>query len=173
MTLVGFRLASSPGRHCLVLVIRRALVKTSGLSGSRWNEGAACWGSPPAVVRHIDGAQTNAQRGCAQCAHRPGLRIQLYQPRTGPDWRCFRGKGGFAGGGVRFESHLGHVFSLFRGLWAAERGQTVHMRAPSGAFFVGNRVVGPAHSLPARSTVWCLLPFHCRSGRGQHDLLKR
>ena len=85
----------------------------------------------------------------------------------------FGGKGGFAGGGVRFESHLGHVFSLFRGLWAAERGQTVHMRAPSGAFFVGNRVVGPAHSLPARSTVWCLLPFRCRLGRGQHDLLKR
>lgn len=43
MTLVGFRPASSPGRHCLVLVIRRALAKTSGLSGSRWNEGAACW----------------------------------------------------------------------------------------------------------------------------------
>ena len=28
------------------------------------------------------------------------------------------GSSGFAGAGTRFESHLGHVFSLFRGLWA-------------------------------------------------------
>ena len=48
----------------------------------------------------------------------------------------------FARAGIRFESHLGHVFSLFRGLWASECAQTVHLWAPSGAFFVGGRCCG-------------------------------
>ena len=48
-----------------------------------------------------------AKRGCAQCAHL-GLRIRLYRRRTGPDWGGFRGRGGLAGVGTRFESHLGH-----------------------------------------------------------------
>jgi hypothetical protein len=59
------------------------------------------------------------KRGCAQCAH-PGLRIQLYRPRNGPDSGCFRGSAGFSSGGARFESHLGHSVSArlgpFRGL---------------------------------------------------------
>jgi hypothetical protein len=42
----------------------------------------------------------------------------------------------FARAGTRFESHLGHVFSLFRGLLASECAQTVHMRAPSGPFLL-------------------------------------
>lgn len=64
MTLVGFRQASSPGRHCLVLVIRRALAKTSGLSGSRWNEGAACWGSRPQCGISME-LRLMRKRGCA------------------------------------------------------------------------------------------------------------
>ena len=43
-----------------------------------------------------------------------------YVGRIGPDSACFRGSPVFAGEGMQFESHLGHVFSLFRGLWAAE-----------------------------------------------------
>jgi hypothetical protein len=69
-------------------------------------------------------AQNAHKRGCAQCAH-PGLRIRLYRHRTGPDWGCFRGSGGFSRVGARFESHLGHVFSLFRGFLASECGQIV------------------------------------------------
>lgn len=37
---------------------------------------------------------------------------------------------------MQFESHLGHVFSLFRGWRASECAQTVHRWAPSGAFLV-------------------------------------
>ena len=40
--------------------------------------------------------------------------------RIGSDSACFRGSPVFARAGMQFESHLGHVFSLFRGLWAAE-----------------------------------------------------
>ena len=36
----------------------------------------------------------------------------------------------------QFESHLGHVFSLFRGLWASEGAQSVQLWAPSGAYFL-------------------------------------
>jgi hypothetical protein len=45
------------------------------------------------------------------CPH-PALRIRLYGLRTGPDWGGFRGSGGFSRGGARFESDLGHMFSL-------------------------------------------------------------
>jgi hypothetical protein len=76
------------------------------------------------------------KRGCAQCAHL-GLRIGSYWGRIGPDWRCLRGSPLFARPGVRFESHLGHVFSLFSGLWTSECAQIVHLWAPSGAFLVG------------------------------------
>lgn len=46
--LVDFQPVTCPGRQCLVLGVRRAS-KTSGLNGSRWNEGAACPGSQPAL----------------------------------------------------------------------------------------------------------------------------
>ena len=53
--------------------------------------------------------------GCGQCPHF-GSRTGSYWCRTGPNCGGFRGSGGYSRAGVRFESHLGHVFSLFRGL---------------------------------------------------------
>jgi hypothetical protein len=53
--------------------------------------------------------------GCGQCPHFR-LRTGSYWGRIGPDSVCFRGSPVFARAGMRFESHLGHVFSLFRGL---------------------------------------------------------
>ena len=105
--------------------------------------------------------------GCAQCAH-PGLRIGSYWCRTGPDSVCFGGRPVFAGAGTRFESHLGHVFSLFRGLLASECAQTVHLWAPSGAFllpgrYCGRRLLlvvsgsgGAAYSFMARGAASCM-----------------
>ena len=72
----------------------------------------------------LEGGAENDEMGCAQCAHF-GLRIGPYIGRTGSDRVCFRGSGEFAGAGMRFESHLGHVFSLFRGLRASECAQNV------------------------------------------------
>ena len=49
-----------------------------------------------------------------------------------PDWAGFRMFGGspvFAGAGTRFESHLGHVFSLFRGFLVFFRVDSVHTLA--------------------------------------------
>ena len=89
----------------------------------------------PAVYAAWLGAPKRAKRGCAQCAH-PGLRIGSYWCRTGPDCGCFRGSGGNSRAGTRFESHLGHVFSLFRGLWASECAQTVHFMGPCGGPFL-------------------------------------
>jgi hypothetical protein len=56
-----------------------------------------------------------ANLGCVQSTHF-GLRIGSYWGRIGPDSGCFRGSPVFAGEGMQFESHLGHVFSLLRGL---------------------------------------------------------
>ena len=106
-------------------------------------------------------------RGCGQCPHF-GSRTGPYRCRTGPDSVCFGGSPVFARAGTRFESHLGHVFSLFRGLWASECAQTVHLWAPSGAFFVGGRCCGrrlllvvsgsggAAYSFMARSAANCM-----------------
>ena len=108
-----------------------------------------------------------AKAGCAHCAH-PGLRIGSYWCRTGPDCGGLRGSGGFTGAGTRFESHLGHVFSLFRGLLASECAQTVHLWAPSGAFllpgrYCGRRLLlvvsgsgGAAYSFMARGAASCM-----------------
>ena len=54
-------------------------------------------------------------RGCGQCPH-IWLRAGPYIGRIGPDSACFRDFPVVAGPGVRFESHLGHVFSLVRGV---------------------------------------------------------
>lgn len=89
------------------------------------------WGSAVGVA----GCAERPILGCAHCAHF-GRRIGSYWGRIGPDWRCFREFPLFARDGVRFESHLGHVFSLFRGLWASECAQAVHLWAPSGPFLV-------------------------------------
>jgi hypothetical protein len=80
-----------------------------------------------------------------------------------------RGSGGFAGAGTRFESHLGHVFSLFRGLWASECAQAVHMGAPSGAFFVGGHCCGRVAPSTKNLMAGSLLLLHCRSRSGRHD----
>jgi len=42
----------------------------------------------------------------------------------------------FARVGMQFESHLGHVFSLFRGLWAAECVQISPFMGPCGGPFL-------------------------------------
>ena len=68
--------------------------------------------------------------------------------------------------GMQFESHLGHVFSLFRGLWASECAQPVHMRSPSGAFFVG--AVAVASVLLTYSVDACYL-FIVVHGSARHD----
>ena len=66
------------------------------------------------LVHFSGGGIKVAKRGRAQCAHL-GLRIRLYRHRTGPHCGCFWGSGGFSRVGARFESHRGHVLSLFRG----------------------------------------------------------
>ena len=51
------------------------------------------------------------------------------------EWRLFRGS-------ARFESHTsGTVFSLFKGFLAFDCGHSVHLWAPSGAFFIAGRCV--------------------------------
>jgi hypothetical protein len=55
------------------------------------------------------------EMGCVQSTHF-GLRIGSYWVRIAPDSVCFRSFPVFARSGMQFESHLGHVFSLFRGL---------------------------------------------------------
>ena len=126
-----------------------------------WTKYATRWGctrcakslpARAAVQQPNWGRRSGQERGCAQCAH-PGLRIGSYWCRTGPDCGGFRGSGGYSRAGTRFESHLGHVFSLFRGLWASECAQTVHLWAPSGAFFVGGRCCGRRLLLVVRAAV--------------------
>ena len=63
--------------------------------------------------------------------------------RIGPDSACFRGSPVFAGEGMQFESHLGHVFSLFRGLWASECVQISSYGPLRGLFLLVCRA-GPA-----------------------------
>lgn len=56
-----------------------------------------------------------------------------------PDWaglRRFSTEGGFSRAGTRFESHLGYVFSLFRGLLVFFRVDSVHTLAPDLMFRV-------------------------------------
>jgi hypothetical protein len=45
----------------------------------------------------------------------------------------------FAGEGMQFASHFGHVFSLFRGLWATECVQISFYGPLRGPIFVGGR----------------------------------
>ena len=58
------------------------------------------------------------------CTPRASDRVVLVPDRAG--LARFSEGGGNSRAGTRFESHLGHVFSLFRGLWASECAQTVH-----------------------------------------------
>jgi hypothetical protein len=104
----------------------------------------------------LDSAAKWAIRGCAQCAH-PGLRIGPYIGRTGSYWLCFREFPVFARAGVRFESHLGHVFSLFRGFWAPERAQAVHMWALFGGLFCWWPSLWPASPSTRNLLAWLLV----------------
>ena len=120
--------------------------------------GAPVWGRPWV-----------GELGCAHCAHF-GLRTGSYWCRTGPDCGGFGGSG-VSRAGTRFESHLGHVFSLFRGLWASECAQSVHCWAPSGAFFVAGPVAVAEGLLSSlRAGVCPLVPVHGPRWLGQHDL---
>ena len=121
-------------------------------------------------TRHF-AAQNLSERGCGQCPHF-WLRTRSYIGRTGPDCLCFLEFPVFAGAGMRFESHLGHVFSLFRGLLASECAQIVHLWAPSGAFFIGGRCGGRLPPSIAGATGCCSLPVHGRSWLGRHDVGK-
>ena len=84
-------------------------------SDTRWHDGARRQSRPPRPegLPHSTSwcMKLRNKVRCAQCAHL-GLRIRLYRHRTGSDWGCFRGSGGFSRVGARFESHLGH--SVFR-----------------------------------------------------------
>jgi hypothetical protein len=66
----------------------------------------------------------------------------------------------FARAGVRFESHLGHVFSLFRGLWASECGQTFHICAPSGPFLLVAELWPSAPSTGGSSLCYFFIVVH-------------
>ena len=83
-----------------------------------------------------------------------GLRIGSYVGRIGRDSACLREFPVFAGAGMQFESHLGHVFSLFRGLWAAERVQ-IFSGPLRGPIFVGGRCGLAAPSLDLDSGAAC------------------
>jgi hypothetical protein len=130
--------------------------------------------------------------GCGQCPHF-GSRTGPYRCRIGPDWRCFRGSSGYSRAGTRFESHLGHMFSLVRGFLVFFRVHIVHTLASDLMF----RVCGvPDRPVPLCGGVadyggpgtalwglfWELIlvrpflgfsrsPLHGGRGRVQHDLL--
>ena len=86
-----------------------------------------------------DRRQRWQKRGCGQCPH-IRFRTGPYIGRIGSDSACFRGSLVFARAGVRFESHLGHVFSLFRGLWASECGQMFTCGPLRGPFLLTGAV---------------------------------
>ena len=69
---------------------------------------------------------------------------------------------------MQFESHLGHVFSLFRGLWAADCVQISFM-GPRGPIFVGGGWSGGSFSLLVQRC--CCLLLHGRERLELHDLL--
>jgi hypothetical protein len=94
-----------------------------------------------------------------------------YWGRIGRDSACFPGHPVFSRAGVRYESHLGLVFSLFRGLWASECAQPVHMRSPSGALFVG--AVAVASVLLTYSVDACYLFIVVHGARRDRFLLRK
>ena len=60
-----------------------------------------------------------------------------------------------AGEGMQFESHLGHVFSLFRGLWSSECVQISFYGPLLGPIFVGGRCGLAAPSMDLDSGAAC------------------
>jgi hypothetical protein len=76
----------------------------------------------------------------------------------------------FAGEGMQFESHLGHVFSLFRGLGAAEVCTKLLWWAPAGPTFVGGGWSGGSFSWLGQRC--CCVLLHGRERLVLHDLLR-
>ena len=121
--------------------------------------GAAVWGR--SLVGEV---------GCGQCPHF-GSRTGPYRRRTGPDSVCMGGTPVFARAGTRFESHLGHVFSLFRGLLASECAQTLHLWGPLRGLFLLVAVAVAGGLLSSLRAGGCpLVPVHGPCWLGQHDL---
>ena len=117
--------------------------------------GAAVWGRP--LVGRSGGVDS---------VHTLGLGLGRTGAGLGRIPYVFGGSPVFARAGTRFESHLGHVFSLFRGLWASECAQTVHLWAPAGPIFVGGRCCGRGSPffpeggrLPFGTCSWTLLAW--------------
>ena len=105
--------------------------------------------------------------GCGQCPHF-GSRTGPYRCRTGPDSLFLGGSPVFAGAGTRFESHLGHVFSLFRGFLVFFRVHIVH--TPASDLWLGCVVSRAAYLVVCGSgrlrryrPVVSLVGFHPRS----------
>jgi hypothetical protein len=73
---------------------------------------------------------------CTMCTPWASDRIGSCWRRTGPDRGCLRGSGGYSRLGTRFESHLGHVFSLVRGFLVFFRVHIVHTLASDLMFRV-------------------------------------
>ena len=92
-------------------------------------------------------------KGSVYKVHTLGFGLGRTGGRTGPDSLCFGGSPVFAGERMQFESHLGHVFSLFRGLWAAECVQVSFYGPLRGPNFVGGRCAPAAPSLDVDSGV--------------------
>ena len=70
-------------------------------------------------ARSAFGGLSRANWGvCTMCTLWASDRVVLVPDWAGfpvcQDWRVFRGSGGYSKAGTRFESHLGHVFLLFR-----------------------------------------------------------
>ena len=100
-------------------ILRRAAAYpgTSTQNDSPAGHGSCRRGCPPGGdLQGVEVQQAIRQkRVCAQCAHLC-RRTGSYSGRTGSDSGGFLEFPVFARVGMRFESHLGHVFPLFRGL---------------------------------------------------------
>jgi hypothetical protein len=110
------------------------------------------------------------RRSKCRCGHCPHFQLQIASDGrlTRPDSPFFRGSLVFARPGMQFESHLGHVFSLFRGLWAAECVQISFCGPLWGPIFVGGGWSGGSFSWPGQRC--CCLLLHGRECFELHDL---
>jgi hypothetical protein len=137
------------------------------------------WGS----ARLAWGVHRRPNLGCAHCAHFAS-RTGSYKGRIGPDSTCFRDFPTFAGAGMQFESHLGHVFPLVRGGFAFNV-LTLTLRGPSDSGrglclaprwpvkLCGWRGQGPWLVGPPPAGMWGYLSpsLACHGGRGWPSLL--
>ncbi len=105
-------------------------------------------------------ASGGERRGCGQCPHL-GLRIRSYIGRTGPDSARFRRSPVFARAGIRFESHLGHMFPLVRGPFALGLWTTGPiLRSGCRFWWLGWGFPGLGAAFLSRSSGWAFLLLH-------------